>query len=64
MSDANYVIYVKNAIFGAFAIGHMSYTYMAIWVSKDALGPQEFRPRPLMSFVNGFTSLEFQNTHF
>ena len=50
MSDANYVIYVKNAIFGAFAIGHMSYTDMAIWMSKDALGPQECRPMPSNNF--------------
>ena len=47
MSDAKCVIYVKNAknaIFDAYVTFHMSYTNMAIWVSKDASGPQECRP--------------------
>ena len=49
MSDAEGVIYVKNAknaIFNAYAIRPMLYVDMAIWVSKDASGPQECRPMP------------------
>ena len=41
MSDAKCVIYVKtakNAIFDAYAIQHIPYIDMAIWVSKDASG--------------------------
>ena len=36
----------KNAIFDTYAIRHMSYIEMAIWVSKDVSGPQECRPMP------------------
>ena len=39
MLDAIGVIFVKNAknaIFDAYVTFHMSYTNMAIWVSKDA----------------------------
>ena len=53
MSDAKCVIYVKNAknaIFNAYAIPPMSYIDMAIWVSKDASGPQECRPMPIDKF--------------
>ena len=53
MSDAKYVIYVKNAkkaIFDTYAIRHMSYIDMAIWVSKDAYGPQEYRPMQVNNF--------------
>ena len=47
MSDALCVINVKNAkiaIFDVYAIWHISYIDMAIWVSKDASGPGECRP--------------------
>ena len=56
MLDAMCVIYVKNAknaIFDAYAIRHMSYIDMAIWVSKDALGPQECRQMLLNSLQMG-----------
>ena len=52
MSDVKCVIYVKNAknaIFDVNAIQHMLCLDMAIWVSKDALGPQEYRSIPLNS---------------
>ena len=53
MSYAKCVIYVKNAknaIFYVYAIRCMSYIYMAIWVSKDAYGPQEYRPMQVNNF--------------
>ena len=56
MSNAKCVIYVKNAknaIFDAYAIRHLSSKSMAIWVSKDATGPQERRPMPLNNFWIG-----------
>ena len=59
MSNDVFVIYVKNAkksIFDAYAIWHMSYIDMAIWVSKDALGPQECRQMPLNSLQMGLTA--------
>ena len=49
MSEAKCVIYVKKAkkaIFDTYAIRHMSYIDMALWVSKDASEPQEYRPLP------------------
>ena len=53
MANAKCVIYVKNvknAIFDAYATWHMSNIDMAIWVSKDPSGPQEWRPLPLNTF--------------
>ena len=53
MSDAKCVIYVKkdkNAIFDTHDIRHILYLVMAIWVSKHALGPQEYRPITLDKF--------------
>ena len=50
MADAKCVIYVKNAKnakFDIYAISHMSHIDMALWVSKDAPGPQEWTPIPL-----------------
>ena len=59
MSDAKCVIYVKNAknaTFDMHAIPHMLNIDMAIWVSKDASGPQECRPMPLNNFWIGLTA--------
>ena len=62
-SHAKCVIYVKkakNAIFDAYAIWLMSYIDIAIWVSKDASGPQECRPMPLNNLWIGLTSWNFK----
>ena len=46
---------LKSGIFGifdindTFGIGHLSCLDMAIWVSKVASGPQEYRPMPFNS---------------
>ena len=59
MADAKCVIYVKNAknaIFDAYAMRHMSNIDMAIWVSKDASGPQECRPMSSNNFKLGLTA--------
>ena len=59
MSDAECVIYVKNAknaIFDVNAIRHMLCLDMAIWVSKDPSGPQEYRSIPLNSLWMGLTA--------
>ena len=53
MVHAKCVIYVENAkdvIFDTHAIQHIPYIVMAIWVSKHALGPQEYRPITLDKF--------------
>ena len=63
MLYAKCVIYVKNAknaIFDAYAIRHMSYIDMAIWVSKDALGPQECRQMPLNNLWISLTAQIFK----
>ena len=59
MSYSKCVIYVKNAknaIFDAYAIRHMSHKDMAVWVSKDPLGPQECRPILLNIVWDGLTA--------
>jgi len=53
MADAKCVSYVKNAKKGhyaKYAIRRMSNIDMAIWVSQDASGPQEYRPMSLNNF--------------
>ena len=47
--DVNYVINAKTDIIGIYGIGHMSWMNIAIWVSKEASGPQDCS---LMSFNN------------
>ena len=60
MLHAKCVIYVKNAIFYAYAIEHMSYINMAIWVSKDVAGPQECRQMPLNNLWISLTAQIFK----
>ena len=54
----------QNAIFAAHAIWLMSYIDMAIWLSKDASGPQECRPMPLNNLCIGLTSWNFKKLTF
>ena len=59
MLNAKCVIHVKNgkdAIFEAYAIRHIIYIGMSIWVSKDASGLQECRPMPLNDLWIGLTA--------
>ena len=46
----------------AYGIWHMSCLDMAIWVSKDALLPQECRQ--MKQCMNGFNGLKSENTDF
>ena len=67
MSNAVCVIYVKNAKnakFDAHAISLMSYLYMALWVSKDASGPQDWCPRPLNDFLISLMAQNFKMLTF
>ena len=56
MSDDRYVISVINAIngiFNALAICHKLVRWMSIWMSKEALGPQECSQIPYKFYKFG-----------
>ena len=64
MSYAVCVIYVKNAIndiFDNYYYDIMLAINMSIWVSKEALGPQECSPLSKNILNIGFTSEKLKN---
>ena len=59
-------ICVKYDIFGIFDMNvtfgrpHFWFSDMALWVPKDATGPQEYRPMSLNNFCKSLTSQKFK----